>query len=52
MHVFKLLYYWRMHGERVNIALRHFLHNHGNIGTEGSPKNYAILLSYDFKGSL
>ena len=30
----------------MNIALRRFLHNHGNIATEGSPKPglYALLL--------
>ena len=30
----------------INIALRRFLHNHGNIETEGSPKSglYALLL--------
>ena len=27
----------------MNVALRRFLHNHGNIATEGSP-NYALLL--------
>ena len=34
----------------VNIALRRFLYNHGNIATEGSPKPglYALLLSNDF----
>ena len=26
-------------GERVNIALRRFLHNHGNIATEGGSKS-------------
>ena len=30
----------------INIVLRRFLHNHGNIATEGSPKSrdYALLL--------
>ena len=38
----------------MNIALRRFLHNHGNIATEGSPKPglYPTLFSNDFKGSL
>ena len=31
----------------MNIALSRFLHNHGNIATEGSP----TLISNDFKGS-
>ena len=35
---------------QVNIALRCFLHNHGNIAKEG--RDYALLLSNDFKGSL
>ena len=40
--------------EGVNIALRRFLHNHGNIGTEGSPKPRLCptLFLNDFKGSL
>ena len=38
----------------INIALRRFLHNHGNIATEGSPKVRLCptLISNDFKGSL
>ena len=40
----------------MNIALRRFLHNHGNIATEGSSKPglhvYPTLISNDFKGSL
>ena len=37
----------------VNIALRRFLHNHGNISTEGRPKPglYPTLISNNFKGS-
>ena len=39
--------------EYVKIALRRFLHNHGNIATEGSQKpDYALLLSNGFKSSL
>ena len=40
--------------EWMNIALRRFLHNHGNIATEGSPKPglCPTLISNDFKGSL
>ena len=35
-------YFWRMY---MNIALRRFLHNHGNIATKGSPNRvYALLL--------
>ena len=35
----------------LNIALRHFLHNHGNIATEGRlNRDYAA--ANDFKGSL
>ena len=39
---------------RRHIALRRFLHNHGNIATEGSPKPglCPTLISNDFKGSL
>ena len=39
--------------EYMNIALRRFLHNHGNIATEGSPKPglRPTLISNDFKGS-
>ena len=38
----------------MNNALRRFLHNHGNIATEGSPKPglCPTLISNDFKGSL
>ena len=38
----------------MNIALRRFLHNHGNIATERSPKPglCPTLISNDFKGSL
>ena len=38
----------------MNIALRRFLHNHGNIVTEGSPKPglCPTLISNDFEGSL
>ena len=38
----------------MNIALRRFLHTHGNIATEGSPKPGLchILISNDLKGSL
>ena len=38
----------------MNIVLRRFLHNHGNIATEGSPKPglCPTLISNDFKGSL
>ena len=38
----------------VNIALRCFLHNHGNIATEGSPKPglCPTLILNDFKGLL
>ena len=41
-----------MHG--VNIALRRFLNNHGNIATEESPKPGLCpnLILNDFKGSL
>ena len=37
--------------EYMNIALRRFLHNHGNIATEGSPKpgQCPTLISNDFK---
>ena len=35
---------------QVNIALRCFLHNHGNIVKEG--KEYALLSLNNFKGSL
>ena len=35
---------------QVNIALRCFLHNHGNIVKEG--RDYALVLSNNFKGSL
>ena len=37
----------------INIALRRFLHNHGNIATEGSPKPglCPTLISNDFEGS-
>ena len=37
----------------MNIALRRFLHNHGNIATEGSPKPglCPTLISNDFKFS-
>ena len=42
--------------EWVNIALRHLLHNHGNIATERKLEvlevHYALLLSNDFKDSL
>ena len=36
----------------MNIALRRFLHNHGNIATAGSPKLglCPTLISNDFKG--
>ena len=30
----------------MNIALRRFLHNHGNIATEGSPKPRRALLLF------
>ena len=35
----------------MNIALRRFLHNHGNIATEGSPKPglCPTLISNDFQ---
>ena len=38
----------------MNIALRRFLHNHGNIATEGRPKLglCPTLISNDFKGFL
>ena len=38
----------------MNIALRRFLHNHGNIATEGSPEPglCPTLILNDFKGSL
>ena len=38
----------------INIALQCFLHNHGNIATEGSPKPglCPTLISNNFKGSL
>ena len=38
----------------MNIALRRFLHNYGNIATEGSPKpgRCPTFISNDFKGSL
>ena len=38
----------------VNIAFRWFLHNHGNIATDGSPKPdlCPTLISNDFKGYL
>ena len=44
---------WRIR-QRVNIVLRRFLHNPGNIATEESPKpgQCPILISNDFKGSL
>ena len=37
----------------MNIALRRFLYNHGNIATEGNPKPglCPTLISNDFKGS-
>ena len=35
---------------QVNIALRCFLHNHGNIAKER--RDYALLLLNNFKGSL
>ena len=40
--------------ECVNNALLRFLHNHGNIATEGSPKPglCLTLISNAFKGSL
>ena len=40
--------------EYVNIALRRFLHNHGNIATEGSPKPglCPTLILNNLKGSL
>ena len=43
-----------MHIFEVNIALRRFLHNHGNIATEVSPKPglCPIIIYNDFKGSL
>ena len=36
----------------MSIALRRFLHNHGNIATEGSPKTRLCptVISNDFKG--
>ena len=38
----------------MKIVLRRFLHNHGNMATEGSPKPglCPTLISNDFKGSL
>ena len=38
----------------MNSALRRFLHNPGNIATEGSPKPglCPALISNDFKGAL
>ena len=44
----------RLHFNNMNIALRRFLHNHGNIATEGSPSPglYPTLISNGFKGSL
>ena len=36
----------------MNIALRRFLHNHGNIAIQGNPREYALLFLNDFKGSL
>ena len=38
----------------MNIVLRRFLHNPGNIATEGSPNPglCPTLISNDFKGSL
>ena len=37
----------------VNIALRSFLHKHGNIATkEARSGDYVLHLSKDFKGSL
>ena len=37
--------------EWVNIVLRRFLHNHGNIASEESPKSgLCVILSKDFKG--
>ena len=41
--------------ERVNFAIRRFLHNHGNSATNGSPTpglDYALLLTNDYKRSL
>ena len=40
--------------EDMNIALRRFLHNHGNIATERSmkPGLCPTIISNDFKGSL
>ena len=41
-----------MAARNTNIASRRFLHNHGNIATEGSPKPglCPTLISNDFKG--
>ena len=48
-------FFVRVYGEEyMNIALHRFLHNHGNIATEGSPKPglRPTLISNDSKGSL
>ena len=49
--------YWNVNvnmNMNMNIALRRFLHNHGNIATERSPKPglCPTLISNDLKGSL
>ena len=65
MHILQLVIDWRllpspthiglvdMSCEWMNIALRRFLHNHGNITTEISRnRDYTLLLSNDVKCSL
>ena len=51
-----VILFWnnRWKDPEVNIVLCRFLHNHGNIATEGTPKPglCPTLISNDFKGSL
>ena len=54
MLIFATIFLFLDIGLYMNIALRRFLHNHGNITTEGSSKPglCPTLISNDFKGSL
>ena len=49
-HTTKYLLSIHMSLFQMNIALRCFLHNHGNIVKEG--RDYALVLSNNFNGSL